>query len=121
MAIDLLSLKSQEREPGTPPMPREEAEGLMPQLADRWRVAPDVKSLEAEITFKDFVRAMGFLNRLADLAEREGHHPDFCLRGWNKVSLKLYTHTVGGLSMNDFIMAAKLDRVVSPPAGEDGA
>ena len=121
MAVDLVSLKCHEYESGTPPMPREEAERLMPQLADRWRMAPDVKSLEAEVTFKDFVRAMGFLNRLADLAEQEGHHPDFCLHGWNKVSLKLWTHTVGGLSMNDFIVAAKLDRVVNSPAGEDSA
>ncbi len=114
-------MKCQEREPGTPPMSRDDAERLMPQLADRWRVASDVKSLEADLTFRDFARAMAFLNRLADVAEQEGHHPDFCLHGWNKVSLKLWTHTVGGLSMNDFIMAAKLERVVSPPAGEDSA
>jgi 4a-hydroxytetrahydrobiopterin dehydratase len=88
----------------------------MPQLDPRWRLAADAGSLAREIVFKNFARAMAFLNRLASVAEQEGHHPDFCLRGWNRVTVTLRTHAIGGLSLNDFILAAKLDQVVKPPA-----
>ena len=87
----------------------------MRQLEPRWRLGDDAGSLERELVFKNFARAMAFLNRLADVAEQEGHHPDFCLRGWNRVTVTLRTHAIGGLSLNDFILAAKLDRTVKPP------
>ena len=64
--------------------------------------------------FKDFVEAMRFVNAMAGLAEAEGHHPDFCVH-WNAVDVTLWTHAIGGLSDNDFIVAAKLDRL--PEAG----
>ena len=54
------------------------------------------------------------MNAVAELAEAEGHHPDFLVHGWNKVDVTLWTHDVGGLSENDFIVAAKIDRL---PAG----
>ncbi len=102
-------------ESGTSPLDREAAEALLRQISDRWRLADDGRSIEREIVFKSFGRAMAFLNRLADLAEVEGHHPDFCLYGWNRVKVTLSTHAIGGLSRNDFILAAKADAVVSPP------
>ena|SRR5919201_2808929 len=95
-------------EKGTPPMPSEEARTLLAELGADWQLADDGRALTRRITFKNFVRAMEFLNRLAQMAEQEGHHPDFCLQGWNKVSISLSTHSVGGLSRNDFIVAAKL-------------
>ena len=58
---------------------------------------------------------MAFLNRLAEVAEREGHHPDFCLKRWNQISLSLQTHAIGGLSRNDFVLAAKLNGLLTPP------
>ena len=64
--------------------------------------------------FMDFVEAMRFVNAMAGLAEAEGHHPDFCVH-WNAVDVTLWTHAIGGLSDNDFIVAAKLDRL--PEAG----
>ncbi len=64
--------------------------------------------------FKDFVEAMAFVNALARLAEDEGHHPDFTVH-WNTVDVELWTHAIGGLSDNDFIVATKLDRL--PEAG----
>jgi len=64
--------------------------------------------LHKHYRFKDFVEAMGFVNALAALAEAEGHHPDFTVH-WNTVDVTLWTHAVGGLSENDFIVAAKLD------------
>jgi 4a-hydroxytetrahydrobiopterin dehydratase len=61
--------------------------------------------------FQDFVTAMSFLNRVAELAEKEGHHPDFCLHGYRHVDFTIFTHAVGGLSDNDFILAAKIDKL----------
>ncbi len=58
--------------------------------------------------FKNFVEAMHFVERVADIAEQEEHHPDIHI-SYNKVNLELYTHSIGGLSENDFIVAAKID------------
>jgi 4a-hydroxytetrahydrobiopterin dehydratase len=103
-------------EGGTPPLSREEARSLLSQLGDGWELSEDTRTLSRQLTFKNFLRAMDFLNQLAQVAEQENHHPDFCLQGWNKVSLTLSTHSIGGLSRNDFIMAAKLQALVSPRA-----
>src|ERR671933_1331964 len=102
-------------EGGTPPLARDEAQALLRELGDGWQLSQDAKTLSRQVTFKNFLRAMDFLNRLAEVAEQENHHPDFCLQGWNKVSISLSTHSIGGLSRNDFIMAAKLQALVSPP------
>ena len=79
---------------------------LLPQVPG-WNVKDD--RLCKTFEFKDFMTAMQFLNRVAELAEKEGHHPDFCLHGYNHVSFTIFTHAVGGLSDNDFILAAKID------------
>jgi 4a-hydroxytetrahydrobiopterin dehydratase len=89
---------------------------MLRSLDGRWRLAEDGSALKRTITFKTFGRAMAFLQRLADIAEREGHHPDFCLSGWNHVQLSLTTHAIGGLSRNDFVLAAKLQAVIKPPS-----
>ena len=73
-----------------------------------WKVAIDNKSISKEFKFKDFAEAMGFVNKVADLAEKEGHHPDIHI-SWNKARFLLSTHAIGGLSENDFILAAKID------------
>jgi 4a-hydroxytetrahydrobiopterin dehydratase len=99
-----------------PPLSLEQAQALLTELNDRWHLARSGRSLTREITFKTFGRAMAFLNRLAELAEAEGHHPDFCLERWNRVSLTLTTHAIGGLSRNDFVLAAKLEDLIRPPS-----
>jgi 4a-hydroxytetrahydrobiopterin dehydratase len=71
-----------------------------------WQAKED--KLTKTLTFKDFVTAMEFLNRVAEIAETEGHHPDFAVH-YNKVDFTIFTHDVGGLSINDFIIAAKID------------
>ena len=63
-----------------------------------------------EFKFKDFVRAMKFVNKVAELAEEQGHHPDIHVH-YNNVTLELWTHDVDGLSENDFILAAKVDKL----------
>jgi 4a-hydroxytetrahydrobiopterin dehydratase len=102
-------------ERGTPPLSAESAGGLLAELDSRWQLSDDGRALVREITFKNFGRAMGFLQRLAQIAESEGHHPDFCLSGWNHVRLELTTHAIDGLSHNDFVLAAKLEAAIKAP------
>lgn len=64
--------------------------------------------ISKEYKFKDFIGAINFVERVADVAEMEGHHPDIHVH-YNKVLLELWTHNIGGLSVNDFIVAAKID------------
>ena len=61
-------------------------------------------------SFPDFRQALGFVNRVGEVAEEQGHHPDICL-SWGKVEVKLWTHKIDGLTESDFIMAAKIDRL----------
>jgi 4a-hydroxytetrahydrobiopterin dehydratase len=93
----------------TPRVSPQEVSALSKQLNPGWQVTDAGGKLERRFTFPDFRRAMAFLNELAEVAEAEQHHPDFCLQGYNKVDVTLFTHAIGGLSENDFIVAAKLD------------
>ncbi len=71
-----------------------------------------VLKISREFVFKDFVEALEFVNRVGDLAEMEGHHPDILIHSWNKVLITLYTHSVKGLSENDYILAAKINEII---------
>lgn len=113
----LAERKCQPCEGGMDPLSRAEAERLMGQLANHWKLDEAGTSIVCEVRFKNFAQALTFLNRLADEAESEGHHPDFCLKGWNNVSVALSTHAIGGLSENDFILAAKADRALEQVRG----
>jgi 4a-hydroxytetrahydrobiopterin dehydratase len=73
-----------------------------------WSISEQSDRLSRAFTFEDFRTAMAFVNRVADLAEEEGHHPDFAIH-WNRVDILLWTHKIGGLHENDFIMAAKVN------------
>lgn len=77
------------------------------QLSKGWKVI-DGKKLQREFIFKDFVATMGFVNQVALIAQAEDHHPDMQV-SYSKVIVELWTHAVGGLSENDFILAAKID------------
>lgn len=91
------------------PLTKTEAERLMAELTG-WDLSRDGKSIEKDLIFKNFDKAMDFVNMVADLAEFEQHHPDIDIR-YNKVKLVLSTHSIGGLSRNDFILASKIDRI----------
>ncbi len=97
-------------EGGVPPVPREEAERLLEDLPG-WELTGDGKRIRREWTVKHFMAAMDFFNRVAKLAEDEGHHPDLHLAGYRNVAIELWTHAIGGLSENDFITAAKIDDI----------
>ena len=73
-----------------------------------WNLDERGVKLYREYKFKDFVEAMKFVNKVAEIAESEGHHPDIQIH-YNKVLIELWTHAIGGLSENDFILAAKVD------------
>jgi 4a-hydroxytetrahydrobiopterin dehydratase len=94
-------------EGGATPLSGAEAHALLPEISE-WEIAPDNKKLVRTCTFKDFLAAMSFVDQVADIAELEGHHPDMHI-SYNKVTLELTTHAIGGLSQNDFIVAAKIN------------
>jgi 4a-hydroxytetrahydrobiopterin dehydratase len=94
---------------GTPPLAEDKARALAAHVDPAWR-RDGTRSLVREFTFGDFRDAFGFATRVALLAEREFHHPELTVT-WGKVLVTLWTHTVGGLSRNDFIIAAKIDRL----------
>lgn len=85
------------------------AEGMMKEL-NGWLLVDDSHLLVKEFRFADFAQAMAFANKVAAIAEEEGHHPDLAI-GWGTVSVELTTHAIGGLSENDFILAAKIDQI----------
>ena len=76
-----------------------------------WRLSEDAKSIRAEYPMKDFMAAVLLINQIAEIAEREDHHPDIHLAGYRKLAIELTTHAIGGLSENDFILAAKIDEL----------
>jgi 4a-hydroxytetrahydrobiopterin dehydratase len=98
-------------EGGVPPFTPEEIEKYLEHVK-AWKVI-EHKAIQKTFDFIDFRHALGFINEVGDLAEFEGHHPDLHLHNWNKVTLTLSTHSIKGLSENDFIMAAKIDQIVA--------
>ncbi|PLS82173.1 MAG: 4a-hydroxytetrahydrobiopterin dehydratase [Actinobacteria bacterium] len=94
---------------GEPTLTDAEVEELRPQVPD-WRVVEreGVKRLQHAYRFDDFAQALAFTNRVGEQAEEEGHHPAL-LTDWGKVTVTWWTHKIGGLHRNDFIMAAKTD------------
>lgn len=95
-------------EGGVPPVSREDAERLLVELPG-WQLTDDGIRIRREWTVKHFMAAIGFFNRVADLAEAEGHHPDLHVVNYRNVAIELWTHAIGGLSENDFILATKID------------
>lgn len=93
---------------GSPPLTSERRDALMREV-DGWTVE-EGHHLRKEWEFPDFLTALAFVNRAGEIAEAEQHHPEMILT-WGKVAVEIWTHTVGGLSESDFILAAKLDRI----------
>jgi len=107
-AEELRQNKCEACEGGIKPFTGEEAREQLQSLAD-WELSNDGKRISKNREFKDFKAGMGFLQKVAELAEEEGHHPDLHLTNYKQVSIELTTHAIGGLSWNDFILAAKID------------
>jgi 4a-hydroxytetrahydrobiopterin dehydratase len=90
-------------------MKGEELRSFFAEL-EGWKLVND-HHIEKEYLFKHFKEALAFTNKVGELAEQEGHHPDILL-SWGKVKIELWTHKINGLSENDFILAAKCDKII---------
>jgi len=101
-------------EGGVPKLEPARAAALLGEL-DGWTLEGD--RIRRHLRFRDFAAALRFVNALAEVAEREDHHPDFTVRDWNVVEVSIWTHAIGGLSENDFVLAAKIDRLPRDEAG----
>ncbi|TWT90104.1 putative pterin-4-alpha-carbinolamine dehydratase [Pseudobythopirellula maris] len=107
---ELVGKKCLPCEGGVQPCSPQEARDQLKQLGD-WRLTDDAKRIRREWVVENFMAGMRFFEACAELAEEDGHHPDLHLEGYRNVSVELWTHAIGGLSENDFILAAKIDRL----------
>jgi 4a-hydroxytetrahydrobiopterin dehydratase len=92
-----------------PPLKGQEIASLKSKLNGGWQVVNE-HHLEKEYSFKDFRQALEFTNKVGELAESQGHHPDIYLT-WGKVKLTVWTHKINGLTESDFVLAAKADKL----------
>lgn len=97
-------------EGGIPALSGELVRALLTEVPE-WKLTEDGKRIRREWRAKDFNAAMDFFRRVADVSETEDHHPDLHLVGYRNVTLEIWTHAVGGLTENDFILAAKIDQL----------
>lgn len=105
----LLHQKCVPCEGGTEPLSEKEVADYATALKTEWQIEEN-KKLHKKFVFKDFTGAMAFVNKVAEIAESEGHHPDIYIY-YNKVEIALTTHAIGGLSVNDFILARKIEEI----------
>ena len=91
------------------PFEKKQAEEYLAHV-DKWELSSAADAISKKYVFRDFLQSMHFIEAVADIAEMEGHHPDISIN-YNKVILSLSTHSIGGLSENDFIVAAKIDGI----------
>ena len=96
---------------GMPPLSPDEASDLLGS-APGWTLEDEARRLERDFKFKNFSAALAFVNRVGEIAEAEGHHPDIAF-GWGYARITLFTHKIGGLHENDFIVAAKINQVAA--------
>ena len=109
----LVSRKCEPCRGGMPSLSEAQAREFLEQTPE-WSLQGNATRLSRRFEFENFKSALEFVNRVGDLAEEEGHHPDIAIH-WNKVELVLWTHAIGGLHENDFILAAKIDRLLEEP------
>jgi 4a-hydroxytetrahydrobiopterin dehydratase len=97
-------------EGGVPKYALEDAERQLARL-EGWRLTHEGQRIRKDWVVKNFLAGMEFFQKVAQLAEADGHHPDLHLEGYRNVWIEIYTHAIGGLSENDFILAAKIDQL----------
>ena len=112
MARDLASMECAPCRGGIPPLTHEEIEPYLGDLGNGWEVVAD-HHLGKVFRYKDFRAALDATNRVGELAEQVGHHPDIEL-SWGRLALTIWTHKIDGLHEADFVFAAKADRVLWP-------
>lgn len=107
---ELCSVKCVPCEGGIPKLTQEQAARQLVALSG-WTLKAEPDRISRSWTVSNFVAAMDFFNKVTDLAEDEGHHPDLHLVGYRNITIDIWTHAVDGLSLNDFILAAKIDEL----------
>lgn len=110
MAEKLSKRKCKPCEGGVKPLNPDQAEVLMQELGPDWMLIDQHRMLARTFVFKDFKESLAFANKVGAIAEEEGHHPDLTV-GYGNMGVELTTHAIGGLSENDFIVAAKIDEL----------
>lgn len=108
--MDLAKAKCVPCEGGVEPLKGKKIQEFLSQLKSDWLVV-DAKLIKREFKFKNFKESIEFVNKVAEIAEREGHHPDIHIF-YNRVTIELWTHAIGGLFDNDFILAAKIEELI---------
>jgi 4a-hydroxytetrahydrobiopterin dehydratase len=111
MAEDLTQKVCRACEGHEKPLSLQEVSPFLEQVPN-WDIAQIGKAIERSLVFKDFKEAIAFVNKVAVLAESEGHHPDIYIFGYNQIRISLTTHSINGLSENDFIVATKIDKLL---------
>ncbi len=106
---ELTSKKCEPCEGGIEPLTVEKCAPYL-EMVPKWEFIETIR-IEREFELKDFVKALQLINDIGVIAEDEGHHPDMLVYSWNKLKVTLWTHAIGGLSINDFIVASKIDRL----------
>ncbi|MHA2471993.1 MAG: 4a-hydroxytetrahydrobiopterin dehydratase [Promethearchaeota archaeon] len=107
---DLLNTKCIPCEGGVPPLLKSEEDNYIRQVKGWSLIRDNTHHIKREFMFKNFREAMSFVNKVADLAENEGHHPDIFIF-YLRVVLELFTHAIKGLHLNDFVLAAKINHI----------
>jgi 4a-hydroxytetrahydrobiopterin dehydratase len=97
-------------EGGVPALSPEQVRQFLSALPN-WKLTPDGQRIRREWLVKNFLTALDFFHRVGQVAEEEGHHPDLHLVGYRQVAIEIWTHAIGGLSENDFILAAKIEQL----------
>ena len=105
----LVSKKCKPCEGGVEPYTLEQSKAQLEKLSG-WKLTHDGQRIRKDWTVKNFMAGMKFFNRVAEIAEGDDHHPDLHLWGYRNAWIELWTHAIGGLSENDFILAAKIDQ-----------
>ncbi len=109
-AEQLIEKKCKPCEGGVDPCTLPEAESQLSKLSG-WYLTHDGQRIRKDWTVKNFMAGLDFFNEVAEVAEDDGHHPDLHIEGYRNVWIELWTHAIGGLSENDFILAAKIDQL----------
>jgi 4a-hydroxytetrahydrobiopterin dehydratase len=110
MATELTSKRCTSCEEGVPPLAAERVREYLKQVSG-WHLVDNGRRIRKSWRVKDFATALDFFQRIGDVAESENHHPDLHLANYRDVDIEIWTHAIGGLSENDFILAAKIDRL----------
>ena len=110
--MSLTSKKCVPCQGGEPTLTQDEIDKFLKQVNSDWKQEKNPDKISREFEFSNFMEAVAFTNKIAKLAEEEDHHPNIYLHDYKKLKVESWTHKIGGLHQNDFILAAKIDKIL---------